>query len=122
MKKPQTIDAYLEQVPAEQRRALQKLRLTIRRIVPKAEECISYGIPAFRVGEGSRSVVAGFLARKKGCSYLPFSGQTLATLKASVRAYAQTKSSLHFDSAKGLPVALVRALVRTRLSEIAATR
>jgi len=39
---------YLDSVKGEGRRALDKLRKTIRTIVPKAEECISYGIPTFR--------------------------------------------------------------------------
>jgi len=48
-RKPATIDEYLATVSGEKRAALEKLRKTIRAIVPKAEECISYAIPAFRL-------------------------------------------------------------------------
>ena len=41
------MDAYLSRVKGERRATLQALRRTIRSIVPRAEECISYGIPAF---------------------------------------------------------------------------
>jgi uncharacterized protein YdhG (YjbR/CyaY superfamily) len=47
--KPKTIDEYLASVNADYRGALEKLRKAIHAAAPKAEECISYGIPAFRV-------------------------------------------------------------------------
>jgi uncharacterized protein YdhG (YjbR/CyaY superfamily) len=53
-RKPTTIDEYLARVKGDKRTALDKLRKTIRAIVPKAEECISYAIPAFRL-EGNPS-------------------------------------------------------------------
>jgi uncharacterized protein YdhG (YjbR/CyaY superfamily) len=113
-RKPTTIDEYLAGVTGERRAALDKLRKTIRTIVPKAEECISYQIPAFRL---DGRVVAGFAATKKGCSYFPFSGSTLRTLAGDLGRYEQTKSSLHFEPAKPLPLALVRKLLRARIAE-----
>ena len=71
-------------------------------------------MPAFRY---TGNVVAGFLATSKGCSYFPFSGTTLATVAADVKAYDQTKSALHFDPTRPLPVALVRKLLETRIAE-----
>ena len=113
-RKPTTIDAYLATVSGEKRAALNKLRRTIRTIVPRAEECISYAIPAFRL---NGKVVAGFAATAKGCSYFPFSGSTLATLADELESYDRTKSSLHFDPAKPLPMALVRKLIKARIAE-----
>jgi uncharacterized protein YdhG (YjbR/CyaY superfamily) len=115
--KPMTIDKYLASVTGERRTALEKLRKTIRSILPKAEECISYGIPAYRL---DGTVVAGFCARAKGCSYLPFSGSTLATLAGELEGYSRTKSSLHFDADAPLPAALVRKLIKARIAEIEA--
>ncbi len=94
--------------------ALDRLRKTIRTIVPKAEECISYGIPAFRL---DGTIVAGFTATKKGCSYFPFSGSTLRTLADELEDYEQTKSSLHSDPAAPLPATLVRRLIKARIAE-----
>ncbi len=45
-----TIDEYLATMKGKNKKALEKLRKTIRTIVPDAEECISYRIPAFRLG------------------------------------------------------------------------
>lgn len=113
-RKPSTIDEYLDGVPEDRRRALEDLRTKILSIVPDAEECISYRIPAFRL---NGVVVAGFCATTRGCSYLPFSGSTLKTLARDLDRYDQTKSSLHFSPARPLPIALVRKLVRTRIKE-----
>ena len=112
--RPKSIDEYLASLSGEKRAALGKLRKVIRSIVPKAEECISYRIPAFRL---DGAVVAGFCATAKGCSYFPFSGATLGALADNLRDYDQTKSSLHFHSDKPLPATLVRKLIETRIAE-----
>jgi uncharacterized protein YdhG (YjbR/CyaY superfamily) len=117
MRKAKSIDGYLSTLSAERRAPLDRLRRTILSIVPQAEECISYGIPAFRLGT---KVVAGFAATKRGYSYFPFSGSTLATLSADVAAYEQTKSALHFDTKRPLRASLVRKLIRARRAELAA--
>jgi uncharacterized protein YdhG (YjbR/CyaY superfamily) len=109
------IDDYLRTVPEDRRGALEDLRAKIRSVVPDAEECISYGMPAFRVEGG---VVAGFQATKKGGSYYPFSGSTLGTLARFVGAYEQTKSALHFVPEKPLPMTVVRRLIKARITEI----
>jgi uncharacterized protein YdhG (YjbR/CyaY superfamily) len=61
---PQNIDDYLAPLPADKKAALQKLRKTIRAAVPKAEETISYQIPAFRL---DGKVIAWFHAAAKHC-------------------------------------------------------
>ncbi|MGD0525472.1 MAG: DUF1801 domain-containing protein [Polyangiaceae bacterium] len=109
-----TIDDYLAGVPEPKRAALAALRRTIRSIVPRAEECISYRIPAFRL---DGRIVAGFCARAKGCSYFPFSGSTLKTLAWELSGYSQTKSALHFSAEEPLPASLVRKLIKARVAE-----
>ncbi|HEY8091731.1 MAG TPA: DUF1801 domain-containing protein [Polyangiaceae bacterium] len=109
-----TIDAYLSRLPAGKRTALDRLRKTIRSIVPRAEECFSYGMPAFRL---DGAVVAGFQATSKGCSYYPFSGTTLQTLAAELRDYSRTKSAVHFTPEEPLPATLVRKLLKARIAE-----
>jgi uncharacterized protein YdhG (YjbR/CyaY superfamily) len=113
-RKPTAIDEYLADVKGEKRAALDQLRKTIRSIIPNAEECISYGIPAFRL---DGNIVAGFAATKKGCSYFPFSGSTLRTLADELEDYEKTKSSLHFDPVAPLPATLVRKLIKARIAE-----
>ncbi|MGO9830081.1 MAG: iron chaperone [Myxococcaceae bacterium] len=112
MKKPSSIDEYLATVSGDQRAMLDKLRKTIRELVPEAEECISYGIPAFRL---KGSILAGFAVRTTGCSYYPFSGSTLRSLAEDLSNYETTKSALHFE--RPLPKVLVRKLLKARLAQ-----
>jgi len=112
--KPRTIDEYLAPIRGEQRAALDQLRAQLRALLPKAEECISYGLPAYRL---DGKVVAGFAATKKGCSYYPFSGRTLATLADELEGHTMTAGALHFTPATPLKRALIRKLVKTRIAE-----
>jgi uncharacterized protein YdhG (YjbR/CyaY superfamily) len=109
------VDDYLAAVSPPQRSVLEALRTTIRTVVPHAEECISYKIPAFRV---DGHVVAGFAAFKTHMSYLPFSGSVLPALHSSLEGHTRTKSALHFTEASPLSNELVKLLLETRLSEI----
>ena len=74
--KTQTFDGYLAALSAEKRAALEKLRQAIRAAAPQAEECISYGVPAFRLN-GKLLVALGAAANH--CSFYP--GSTLQAFK-----------------------------------------
>src|SRR4030081_275218 len=53
MARPKTVDEYLAALSNDKRAALERLRKIIRAAVPRAEECISYQLPAFRLdGKG----------------------------------------------------------------------
>jgi uncharacterized protein YdhG (YjbR/CyaY superfamily) len=112
MRRDPAVDDYLAKVSPRSRALLRELRKTIHAIVPEAEECISYRMPAFRY---DGRIIGGFAATSSGCSYYPFSGTTLKTLASHVEGYGQTKSALHFD--KPLAVALVRKLLEARIAE-----
>jgi uncharacterized protein YdhG (YjbR/CyaY superfamily) len=109
------VDAYLAEVEEPKRSVLETLRRTILSIVPEAEECISYQVPAFRVGG---KVIAGFAAFKNHLSYLPFSGSVLNKLPEDLTSYDRTLSALHFPVDRSLPEPLVRKLVEVRLREV----
>lgn len=109
------IDQYLEGVPEPQRTVLEGLRASILTALPDAEQCISYQIPAFRIG---RDVVAGFASFKNHMSYLPFSGSVLGRLEGELTQYSHSKSALRFTVATPLSDELVERLVAVRLEEI----
>jgi uncharacterized protein YdhG (YjbR/CyaY superfamily) len=112
---PQGIDEYLAEVDEPSRTTLQDLRQKIVGIIPDADECISYGMPAFRL---DGNVVAGFAAFKNHLAYLPHSGSVLGELSNDLVAYKSTPGSLHFPIDKPLPEALVKKLIATRLKEV----
>jgi uncharacterized protein YdhG (YjbR/CyaY superfamily) len=108
------IDSYLAGLDEPKRKTLTELRRTIREILPDAEECISYGLPGFRVkGE----VVVGFAAFKNHLAYLPHSGSVLSQLTDDLAGYRRTPGSLHFPIDKPLPKALVQKLIAVRLGQ-----
>ena len=112
---PDEIDRYLAGLDEPQRSTLATLRSSIMEVVPGAEQCISYGMPAFKV---QGKTVAGFAAFKKHLSYLPHSGTVLATVTGDVASYETSKGSLKFAIDKPLPKRLVKKLVRTRMQEL----
>ncbi len=111
----QEIDAYLAALDEPKRGTLEELRQTILEIVPDAEQCISYGMPAFKVRGKS---VAGFAAFKNHLSYFPHSGSVLPELAEDVAPYAWTKGTLHFAVDTPLPRALVAKLIAVRKSQL----
>jgi len=116
--KPKTIDEYLEPLAREKRAALEKLRKAIKAAAPGVEECISYGIPAFRLG--GRLLVA-FGAAKKHCAFYPGAFPVEAHAD-DLDEYDTSKGTVRFPPESPLPAALVRKLVRTRIAECAAKK
>lgn len=112
--KPNTIDEYLAAVSDDQRAVLEKLRQTIRAAAPKAEECISYGLAAFRL---NGKPLVGFGATAKHCGFYPMSGSTVAAFQDELKNFDTSKGTIRFPAAKPLPTALVRKLVKARIAE-----
>jgi len=112
--KLKSIDQYLAALSDDQRAALEKLRNTIKAVVPKAEECISYGLPAFRL---DGKLLVAFGAGANHCALYPGSGSTVANHQKELKNYETTKGSIHFQPDKPLPPALVRKLVKARIAE-----
>lgn len=109
-----THDDYLAGLPDDKRAALEKLRRTIRAAAPKAEECISYQLPAFRL-DGKLLVLYG--ATAKHCSFYPGSGTAVEAHKANLEGYSTSKGTIRFDADKPLPATLVRKIVKYRIAE-----
>ncbi len=105
------IDEYLEKLDEPKRSTLRELRDTIMSVIPEAEQCISYGMPAFKM---DGTVVAGFAAFKNHLSYLPHSGSVLSELQADVVPYQQSKGALRFPTDTPLPRELVAKLIEVR--------
>lgn len=107
----QEVDNYLASLDDPKRSTLEALRQTIAAIVPEAEQCISYGVPAFRL-EGK--VIAGFAAFKNHLSYLPHSGSVFPELGDELTQYKTTSGALQFPIDKPLPKTLVKKLIIIR--------
>jgi uncharacterized protein YdhG (YjbR/CyaY superfamily) len=108
------IDAYLAGLDEPKRSTLEQLRRTILEVVPEAEQCISYGLPAFRL---RGKVVAGFAAFKNHLSYLPHSGSVFPELREDIAPYVTSTGALRFPIDTPLPKPLVEKLVLVRMAQ-----
>jgi uncharacterized protein YdhG (YjbR/CyaY superfamily) len=111
--KPKTIDEYLATLDDDTRQALQRLRKLIKAAAPKAEECIAYQMPAFR----HKGMLVGFRAASNHCALYLMSGTTVAAHAADLEGYDTSKGTVRFQADKPLPAALVRKLVKARITE-----
>jgi len=105
-RKPKTIDEYLALLGPEQRAALQRLRKIILETIPGLEECISYGVPSFRLN--GRFLLA-FGATPKHCAFYP--GAVVEALKEELEGYSTSKGTIRFQPDRPLTKKLVRKLV-----------
>ena len=107
------VDSYLAEVSPEARATLEKLRKTIKAMVPGAVEVISYQIPTFKLdGRG----LVSYAAFKDHCSFFPGA----APIKAhedDLKSYVTSKGTIRFPTDKPLPATLVKKLVKTRIKE-----
>jgi len=111
--KPKTVEDYLAAVPKEARAALGKLRKTIKAAAPKAEEVISYRMPAFKY----HGPLVYFAAFKNHCSLFPASKSILKSFKSELEPYVTTGATIHFTAENPLPAALVKIIVKARIKE-----
>ena len=113
-KQLKTIDEYIAAFPKEVQDVLEKIRFTIRESTPRAEEAISYGIPALRLNSSRGSVYfAGWKNHIR--FYLTPSG--IEGFKKELAPFKQERGSVQFPLDKTIPYDLVKKIVRYRDTE-----
>lgn len=113
MARPTTVDEYLRALPADQRRALSKLRDQIKAAAPEAEEYIGYGLAGFKLN-GRPLIYIG--AAKNHCAI--YGARADDALAEKLEAWKQSKGTIQFTPDKPLPAALVKQIVKARLAAL----
>ena len=108
------IDEYLSTLPNDVREMLQKLRTTIKSVAPKAEEVISYAMPAFKYHGACWLYFSAF---KNHCSLFPANSSLIAKMNEELKPYRTAKGTIQFTVEKPLPAALVKKIVKARMQE-----
>lgn len=109
---PKSIDKYIASFPPEVRTILGKIRLTIRKAAPDAQETISYNIPTFTLN----GALVHFAAFKKHIGfYPPVRGD--ARLESAAATYAGEKGNLRFPLDQPIPYRLIERLVKLRVKQ-----
>lgn len=107
------IDSYISIVPEKMRPLLVKLRQTIRKAAPRAEELISYGMPAFKY-HGMLVYFAGF---KNHCSFFPGNSTIIKEMKEELKSFKTSRGTIQFTIDSPLPAPLVTKMVKRRVKE-----
>ena len=111
---PKNIDEYIAGFPSEVQALLEKIRETISKAAPEAEEKISYQIPSFTF-RGSNLV--HFAAYKKHIGLYP-APSGVAEFKAALAVYGAGKATLQFPLDQPIPYGLIGKIVKFRLQAI----
>jgi len=109
---PKTIDEYIAGFPNDVQEILEKIRMTIRKAVPDAEEKISYQMPTFAL----KGNLVHFAAYKKHIGFYPAS-TGIEKFKNELSVYEGAKGSVKFPLDKPIPFDLISKIVKFRVKE-----
>ena len=112
----QSVDDYIALQPEAVRGLLERVRSTIRKAVPEAEESISYQIPTYKLPGGPLIYFAGW---KKHYSLYPVSAQLIDALGEDLGAREVEKGTIRFPLDEPVPVKLITRIVKYRAKEVA---
>ena len=105
-------DEYIALFPEHIREILQKLRTTIKKAAPSAEEAISYKMPAFKLN----GILVWFAVNKEHIGFYP-TASPIKALKKELAGYRTSKGAIQFPIDKPIPLTLVKTIVKFKLKE-----
>ncbi|MGH9256850.1 MAG: iron chaperone [Vicinamibacterales bacterium] len=111
-----SVDAYIASQPEAVRGVLERVRRVIRKAVPKAEEVISYQIPAYKLDGRPVLYFAGW---REHYSLYPSTSRLVAAFKDDLAPYEVSKGTIRFPLSEPVPVKLIEALAKFRAKEAA---
>jgi uncharacterized protein YdhG (YjbR/CyaY superfamily) len=109
---PNNIDEYIAGFPQDVQEILEKMRLTIKKAAPDAEETINYQIPTFTL----KGNLVHFAAFKKHIGFYP-TPSGIEKFKDELSVYQGAKGSVKFPLDKPIPFALITKIVKFRVKE-----
>lgn len=109
-----TVDAYIASFPPDIQMSLDDVRQAIHEVAPKATECISYGLPAFKYKDEPLIYFGGFKSHV-GVYGTPV---THEAFKDKLAAYKQGRGSVQFPLDKPLPLRLIKQMVQFKMKEL----
>jgi uncharacterized protein YdhG (YjbR/CyaY superfamily) len=111
-----SVDEYIRSQPESVQGLLGRVRSAIRKAVPRAEEVISYNIPAYKLHNRPVLYFAGW---KQHYSLYPATGRVVAAFKRELAPYEVTKGTIRFPICQPVPVKLIGRIAKFRATEVA---
>jgi uncharacterized protein YdhG (YjbR/CyaY superfamily) len=112
----QSVDEYIAAQPEAVRGILGRVRSTIRKAVPNAEEVISYKMPTYTLN-GGRLVY--FAVWKRHYSIYAATEQVVAAFRDELASYEIDKGTIRFPLSEPVPVKLIQRIVKFRAKQVA---
>lgn len=109
---PKNINDYIAGFPPEIQEKLQKIRATIQKAAPKAEEAISYMMPTFKL----HGNLVHFAAFKNHIGFFPGAAGVEA-FKDELTPYDTSKGTIRFPLDKSIPFPLITKIVKFRVQQ-----
>jgi uncharacterized protein YdhG (YjbR/CyaY superfamily) len=109
---PKNIDEYIAGFPPDIQEILEKIRATVQKAAPDAEEKISYQMPTFTL----KGNLVHFAAFKKHIGFYPTPTGT-EKFQKELSTYKGAKGSVRFPLDKPIPFALISKIVKFRVKE-----
>lgn len=116
MKKYTTVAEYMQDIPAQTIERIDELQAAIKAAVPKAEEVISYNMPAYKL---NGKVLVYFAAYAKHVGFYP-TASPMEVFAEELSKYKTSKGAIQFPLDKKIPAALVKKIVKYRIQQEAA--
>jgi uncharacterized protein YdhG (YjbR/CyaY superfamily) len=114
---PRNIDEYIAGFPPAVQRVLKRVRSTIRKAMPGAEEAISYRIPTYKL---HGRYVLYFAGWKQHYSLYPSNDRLVAAFKDGLAPYeVNGKGTIRFPLSEPVPVKLIEGIAKFRAKEVA---
>jgi len=114
MKNFKNINEYIKSFPKEVQKDLILLRGTIKKLVPKGEETIRYGMPTFRLNNKN---LLHFAAYEKHIGFYPTPGP-ITSFKEELSKYKTSKGAIQFPLGEPLPTPLIVKIIKFRIDEL----
>jgi uncharacterized protein YdhG (YjbR/CyaY superfamily) len=111
-----SVDQYIATRPEDVQAILQNVRSAIRKAVPRAEEVISYQIPAYKLPSGT---VLWFAGWKQHYSLYPATDGVVEALRDSLAPYKVNKGTIRFPLSQPVPLKLIERIAKLRAKEVA---
>jgi len=111
-----SVDEYIATQPETVQPILERVRGTIRKAVPRAEEVISYQIPAYKMNGGAVLYFAGW---KQHYSLYPSSDRLVKAFKGDLARYTVSKGTIRFPLDQPVPAKLIADIAKFRAKETA---
>jgi uncharacterized protein YdhG (YjbR/CyaY superfamily) len=107
------IDEYFSTIPKDVRTKLQKIRETIHKTAPEAEEAISYNMPAFK----QNNVLVYFAAFKNHIGFFP-TAKPIEVFKEELKGYKTSRGTIQFPINEKIPLGLISKITKYRVKEV----